>query len=462
MNSDNDQSGQQNEIETSNQQPNDDLMQLCKDHGILVEDISDMESLLVENSRMPGSIVENAEKTEHNSFQINALKIENAWPLGINDEPAYNMVEKPEKFYTNENFEDYHGGDVPTLTTSKNPNAVKLEPEKFHKDWDLVDLDVPSTSNAEQNDTKNEAPVTKTAVDLFDILDAEFDLNSLENIMKENEKKQVKESSQDLENQSSQNSTSVSTICEVSHDYTEEPQGMLDPHFETQTYVIKDETGNKGLHTIKINHFTNLTVSPSFLEEQNIVVGIYHSHPDFVTSTISGISNEVVKDQPPPNETPFAIGYNDNVCYKDLDIPLMKIKLKVALVTLTKAKSLYLKFLLNSTDQKNQGHLKDAKEWHLLVIPISKSRAETIKNSSKTASLTPNECIPVSFLRIQVKTENRKNLKLQKQNRGVEIEWPIYQTTKRQRLEMEYFQKKKRKLAKISDQELEQKIAKMH
>ena len=110
----------------------------------------------------------------------------------------------------------------------------------------------------------------------------------------------------------------------------------------------------------------------------------------------------------------------------------------------------------------DQGHLKDAKEWHLLVIPISKSRAETIKNSATTASLTPNECIPVSFLRIQVKTENRKNLKLQKQNRGVEIEWPIYQSTKRQRLEMEYFQKKKRKLAKISDQELEQKVAKMH
>ena len=120
------------------------------------------------------------------------------------------------------------------------------------------------------------------------------------------------------------------------------------------SFLFTDETGNKGLHTIKINHFTNLTVSPSFLEEQNIVVGIYHSHPDFVTSTISGISNEVIKDQPPPNETPFAIGYNDNVCYKDLDIPLMKIKLKVALVTLTKAKSLYLKFLLNSTDQKSK------------------------------------------------------------------------------------------------------------
>ena len=57
--------------------------------------------------------------------------------------------------------------------------------------------------------------------------------------MKENEKEQVNESSQDLEIQSSQNSTCVSTICGVSHDYTEEPQEMLDPHFETQTYVIK-------------------------------------------------------------------------------------------------------------------------------------------------------------------------------------------------------------------------------
>jgi hypothetical protein len=77
-------------------------------------------------------------------------------------------------------------------------------------------------------------------VDLFDILDAEFDLDSLENIMKENVKEQVNESSQDLENQSSQDPPSASTtICGVSHDHTEESQGMLDPYFETQTYVVK-------------------------------------------------------------------------------------------------------------------------------------------------------------------------------------------------------------------------------
>lgn len=220
----------------SNEQPNDDLMQICKDHGIGVEDISDMESLQVENGRMPGSIVENldAEKSEHNSLQ-NALKIKNAWPFGISDEPAYKIVEKPENFYTNEKFENYHGGDVPTLTTSKNPNAVKLVPQEFHKNWDSVDLDAPSINNVEHN----EAAVTKKAVDLLDILDAEFDLDSLENIIKENEKSQVNKSSEHLENQPSQDPTSVSTIRGVSHDHTDESQEMLDPYFETQTYVVK-------------------------------------------------------------------------------------------------------------------------------------------------------------------------------------------------------------------------------
>ena len=96
-----------------------------------------------------------------------------------------------------------------------------------------------------------------------------------------------------------------------------------------------------------------------------------------------------------------------------------------------------------------------------MVIPVSKTRAETIKTSNEQTSLSEKECIPVSILRIQVKTEARKNQKLQKQNRGVEIEWPLNQSAKRQRLEMEYFQKKRSKLAKMSDEDLKQKVAKM-
>jgi len=152
---------------------------------------------------------------------------------------------------------------------------------------------------------------------------------------------------------------------------------------------------------------------------------------------------------------------NDNIHYRDLSIPFMKMNLKGALVNLKKAKSLFVKFLLNSTDLNNHGHLKDAKEWHLLVIPISKVRAQNIiQNSSQTTELSQEECIPISFLRIQVKTEVRKNQKLQKPHRGVELDWPFYQTNKRQRLEREYFQSRKRKIVSLTDEELQQKISK--
>merc|ERR1739845_305624 len=53
-------------------------------------------------------------------------------------------------------------------------------------------------------------------------------------------------------------------------------------------------------------------------------------------------------------------------------------------------------------------------------------------------------CIPHSILRIQVKTEVRKNQKLKKTHRSVEVEWPVLKSKKRQRLEKLYFQKKKK------------------
>merc|ERR1712223_1223332 len=239
------------------------------------------------------------------------------------------------------------------------------------------------------------------------------------------------------------------------------PQEMLDPLFEVQNYVLKDQEGNNALHTIKINQLVKLQLSPSILEDQNLLIGIYHSHPEFVQYTISGVSKDLVKEIPPPNDTPFSVGYNDDVHYRDLTIPFMKMNLNGAVVNLKKAKSLFIKFLLNSTDPNNHGHLKDAKEWHLLVIPISKMRARNIiQNSFQPTVLSQEECIPLSFVRIQVKTEVRKNQKLQKPHRGVELDWPFYQSNKRQRLEREYFQIRKRKMASMTDEELQQKIAK--
>merc|ERR1712223_1439281 len=238
-------------------------------------------------------------------------------------------------------------------------------------------------------------------------------------------------------------------------------QDMLDPVFENQAYVLKGEADDNSLHTIKINQLVKLTVSPSSLVEQNVLIGIYHSHPEFVSNTISGVSKEVVKDRPPPNDTPFIIGCNDDVSYKDVIIENMNMQMKSAVFTLKDVKNIYIKFLLNSTDENNLGERKggkNSKEWHLLVIPITKHRANIIRNSSQAAELTLDECIPHSTLRIQVKTEVRKNQKLKKNHRSVEVEWPIFKTKKRQRLEKLYFQKKKKKIAKLTNEELLKKI----
>lgn len=238
-------------------------------------------------------------------------------------------------------------------------------------------------------------------------------------------------------------------------------QDMLDPFFENQAYVLKGEADTNTLHTIKLNQLVKLTVSPSSLVEQDVLIGIYHSHPEFVSKTISGVSKEVVKDQPPPNNTPFTIGFNDDVSYKDVIIENMKMKMKSAIFTLNNVQNIYIKFLLNSTDEDNLGDLKGGKEWHLLVIPVSKYRANIIRNSSQTTELTLDECIPHSILRIQVKTEVRKNQKLKKTHRSVEVEWPILKSRKRQRLEKLYLQKKKKKIAQLTNEELEEKIGKL-
>merc|ERR1712141_455688 len=174
----------------------------------------------------------------------------------------------------------------------------------------------------------------------------------------------------------------------------ESSQEMLDPHFGVQNYVLKDQEGNNALHTIKINQLVKLQLSTSVLEDQDLLVAIYHSHPEFVDKTISGVSKELIKDTPPPNQTPLSI-HNDNVHYRDLSIPCMKMNLKGALVNLKNAKSLFMKFLLNSTDQNNYGHLKDAKEWHLMILPCSKTKSKSItRNSLQPTELTQEECIP--------------------------------------------------------------------
>merc|ERR1711936_102392 len=111
----------------------------------------------------------------------------------------------------------------------------------------------------------------------------------------------------------------------------ESTQEMLDPHFESQLHVTKDQ--DSSLNTIKINQLVQLTILPNFNQEQHVCIGIYHSHPEYVDKVISGVDS---KQPPTSNDTPFSIpDVNGNkAMYSDIIIDFMKIKMKGALVKL--------------------------------------------------------------------------------------------------------------------------------
>jgi len=235
-----------------------------------------------------------------------------------------------------------------------------------------------------------------------------------------------------------------------------EPE-MLDPVFEESQYVHRDEAGTNAPYTIKIDQLVKLRLSSNLIENQDILVAVYHSHPSFVQETVSGVTAKHIKETAPPNDTPFSIQH-DSVIYKDVNFPFLDTKMKAALLTLKSEQHLFIKFLLMST--ANQARLKDAKEWHLLIIPLSKTRAEEIRSGLQLPALEVQDCVQRSILRIQIKTEVRKNQKLVKPHRRVEVEWPFVHNLKRKRLESLYIQAKKRKLASFSDEQLEEKIQK--
>jgi len=470
------QSGQQNQNRMSNQQP--DILELAMTIGFQSENSPE---------ETPKSSNGNAEKPESEKF-FGAWgdSLDNEVPTTSTDENIENIAHNTENIHGNTgNFPD-NAGSCPDNTgngteieavSSQNLNSEKPDHSNLDKEWETVSNDVPEMSSSDYNEEMeyNEEVIEELMKssnfqeDCLKFLNEKvlYDVNLMKEY--ENLTDNSPQCNPALPSEMSENvpvETPVEFQIESPMEIAEEtqkesPQEMLDPHFEVQNYVLKDQESNNALHTIKINQLVKLQVSPSMLEDQNVLISIYHSHPDFVQHTISGVSKDIVKDTPPPNNTPFSIGYNDNIHYRDLSIPFMKMNLKGALVNLKKAKSLFVKFLLNSTDLNNHGHLKDAKEWHLLIMPISEIKAQDIiQNSSQPTELSQEECIPLSFLRIQVKTEVRKNQKLQKPHRGVELDWPFYQTNKRQRLEREYFQSRKRKIASLTDEELQQKISK--
>ena len=83
-------------------------------------------------------------------------------------------------------------------------------------------------------------------------------------------------------------------------------------------------------------------------------LGIYHSHPQYVENTISGVDSGQI---PIENDTPFSILKNNNidVIYKDFMIPLMKITMKGALAKVPRGiNKVPLKFHLTSSNPKSK------------------------------------------------------------------------------------------------------------
>merc|ERR1711979_39348 len=383
---------------------------------------------------------------------------------------------------TSENTENVSyaaGTETETEVSSANPNAVKpLDSIVFAK-WGSITIDVPSTGTTKYNGTINvdisvderyltvngNAPTIDYSQQ--ELITSEESLtpketHSPEETLASEETQTSKETltpEETLINEEIPTNKETPTSAEEDKD-EDSTQEMLDPHFESQLHVTKDQ--ESALYTIKINQLVQLTILPNFNEVQNVLIGIYHSHPEYVDKIISGVDS---KQPPTSNDTPFSISdvNGNNVIYKNFIIHFMKIKMKGALVKLpTGINKIPLKFHLTSTNPNNYGDVKEGKEWHLLVIPISKNRAEEISNSIQEIEITREETIPSSKLRIQVTKETRKNKVLKKGHRNIEVPWPIQQTAERKLLELQYIQAIKRKMLSESNEELKQKVAKLY
>jgi len=383
---------------------------------------------------------------------------------------------------TSENTENVSyaaGTETETEVSSANPNAVKPLNSIVFAQWGSITIDVPSTSTTKYNGTinvdisvderyltvnGNVSTIDYTQQELItfeETLTSEESKTSKETLTPENTltSEETLTTEENLIPEEIPTSEETPASAEENND-EDSTQEMLDPHFESQLHVTKDQ--ESALYTIKINQLVQLTILPNFNEVQDVFIGIYHSHPEYVDKIISGVDS---KQPSTSNDTPFSISdvNGNNVIYKNFIIHFMKIKMKGALVKLPKGiNKIPLKFHLTSTNPNNYGDVKEGKEWHLLVIPISKNRAEEISNSIQEIEITRQETIPSSRLRIQVAKETRKNKVLKKGHRSIEVPWPIHQTAERKLLELQYIQAIKRKMLSETNEELKQKVAKLY
>ena len=101
---------------------------------------------------------------------------------------------------------------------------------------------------------------------------------------------------------------------------------------------------------------TQLKLTNDNLENQNVLIGIYHTHPEYVKKIISA------QHLPncPPNGTPFEVLHPDPV-FIDVRLPFHEIFMKAVLVKMHNNSNLPMTFIMNSTDKKSKFEIFEKK-----------------------------------------------------------------------------------------------------
>jgi len=218
-------------------------------------------------------------------------------------------------------------------------------------------------------------------------------------------------------------------------------------------HVHSVEQNGKTIYTVKKGQPAQISLSNELLDGVYVCIGIFHSHPDYAT-------NQIKADHINRNSfgAPF-ICQNQNVWYRNIRVPSSAgmIPTTVALIKLQNEKTLDVNFIMNSTDKINMGNLKDAKEWQMMVLPVSSGIAEVMISASTEEyfELSENDLGSLTLLRLQVREEIRRE-KLVKGHRSLEVTFPLPRNNKRKALEMNIIQAMKKKMKVMTEDQLEE------
>merc|ERR1712173_167377 len=164
---------------------------------------------------------------------------------------------------------------------------------------------------------------------------------------------------------------------------------------------ISVEQNGKTIYTVKKGQPTQIILGNDLQNDVYVCTGIIHSHPNYAINQIQ--ATHITRNT---FGAPF-ICQNQNVWYRNIYIPSSAgmIPITVALIKLQNENTLDMNFIMNSTDKINKGNLKDAKEWQMIVLPISPSNAKIMIEAcpEEYFEMSENDLGSLTILRLQVR-----------------------------------------------------------